>query len=109
MKEGQIQKQILDYLKVCNYTHWRNFVGPIIQHGGKFRSKNPMAGLPDILGIFKTHHRLFAIEVKTKTGKISERQHIWINKLQDAGAFCMIARCLDDVIEAFEGVDNWEP
>ena len=106
MKESEIQKQILQSLEERNYMFWRNYVGPILRGHNKMLSKNPMSGMPDILGIFNTHHRLFAIEVKTKKGKLHEKQHIWIDKLSKAGALCLVARHVDDVREVFEVHDK---
>ena len=74
MSESDIQKQIIDYLRLKGYMHWRNYVGPILRGPRKLLSKNPMAGMPDILGVFNSHHRLFAIEVKTPKGKLADKQ-----------------------------------
>jgi len=104
--ESEIQKQILQYLELKGYMHWRNYVGPILRGPRKLLSKNPMAGMPDILGIFKTRHRLFGIEVKTKKGILAEKQKVWIDKLNDAGAFCIVARDVSDVVEAFKTHDR---
>lgn len=106
MKENEIQKQILQYLESKNYMHWRNYVGPILRGHNKMLSKNPMSGMPDILGILNSHHRLFAIEVKTKKGKLHEKQHMWIDRLIKAGTLCLVARHVDDVREVFESLDK---
>ena len=106
MKESEIQKQIIQYLQSMNYMYWRNYVGPILRGQNKVLSKNPMSGMPDILGIFNSHHRLFAIEVKSKKGKLHDKQHIWIDKLTAAGALCLVARHVDDVREVFEACDK---
>lgn len=102
MKENEIQKQILQYLDLKGYMHWRNYVGPILRGPRKLLSKNPMSGMPDILGIFNTHHRLFAIEVKANKGKLADKQKVWIERLTEAGAFCMVARDISEVVEAFK-------
>lgn len=102
MSERDIQKQILTYLELKGYMHWRNYVGPILRGPRKLLSKNPMAGMPDILGVFKSHHRLFAIEVKTPKGKLADKQKAWIEQLTNAGAYCLVARDISDVVEAFK-------
>ena len=106
MLEAQIQKEIIQYLHLKRYFFWRNYVGPIIRGRSKKLSQNPMAGMPDILGVFNTHHRLFAIEVKTERGTLSPKQKVWIQNLEDAGAFCMVARSVKDVIEQFTMYDT---
>lgn len=106
MKENVIQKQIIQYLEAKRYTYWRNYVGPILRGPNKILSKNPMSGMPDILGILNSHHRLFAIEVKSKKGKLHEKQHMWIDRLAKAGTLCLVARHVDDVMEVFEAIDK---
>ena len=102
MKESEIQSQIIRYLDAKGYIYWRNYVGPIIRGRGKFMSKNPMAGLPDIIAFLKTHHRMVGIEVKTETGKLSEKQVMWLAKLKEAGCLCIVARSVKDVMDALE-------
>lgn len=100
ISEKLIQRQILDWLELKQYCHWRNYVGPIIQRTG-YPSPNPMAGLPDIFGVFKTNPgKLFAIEVKTKTGKLSPKQIKWIESLNKAGVVAFVAKDLETVIES---------
>jgi hypothetical protein len=65
-----------------------------------------MAGLPDILGILKKNPgKLFAIEIKSEKGKLSDDQRKWIYNLESAGAFVIIARDLETVIESLR-IDN---
>ncbi len=106
MKESEIQKQIIKYLELKKYCFWRNYVGPILRGPTKRRSPNPMAGLPDIIGVLKSSPRMFVIEVKTKTGKLSEKQVVWLDKLNKAGALCIVARTVAEVIDAFEMHDK---
>lgn len=104
-KEAEIQREILHYLKWKKYTHWRNYVGPIVHGYGAKRSysKNHMAGLPDILGIFKNKPgQLFGIEIKSKTGKLSTDQKLWLKRLEDSGVYVMVVRSLDTVIKLLE-------
>jgi hypothetical protein len=97
-KESQIQRDIMDTLEIYGFTHWRNFTGPII-HRNKIFCKNKNAGMPDILGICKTFPgRLFAIEVKTKIGKVAEEQTEWIARLNEAGAVAFVARDIETVL-----------
>jgi hypothetical protein len=99
MKEADILKAILQWLELNRYCHWRNYVGPILRGSRKVRSPNPMAGLPDIMGVLKNRRGiLFGVEVKTKTGTIGIKQHRWINTLDNAGAVCFVARSFDEFL-----------
>ena len=98
MKESEIQRTILDYLRANDYLHWRNYVGPILTGNGR-RTKNMMKGMPDILGVLtEPEHRLFCIEVKSATGKLSTHQRAWRTDLVKAGAIHIVAYSLDDVV-----------
>lgn len=105
-KESPIQKLILQWLQVNKYLCWRNYVGPVIHRDGHF-SKNPSAGLPDIMGVLKDGSgKLFAIEVKSKTGRVSPHQTERINALLNEGALAFVARDLETVIKAFKSLEG---
>jgi hypothetical protein len=71
--------------------------------GGAY-AKNPNSGQPDIFGIYKDRTgKLFAIEVKTEDGKLSEGQKEEIRELEKFGVFVIVARDLKTVIQAFGG------
>jgi hypothetical protein len=106
VKEVEIQKAITDWLSANNYTFWRNFVGPRIAKG-KFFIKNPMAGLPDILGILKNYPgKLFGIEIKSDSGKLSEDQKAWIRKLELSGATILVTRDLETMVNWMRDQEN---
>jgi len=96
-RESVIQTEILQWLlKQPGYLSWRNFIGGI-PRGPMQRSKNPMAGFPDIFG-FDINNRAFAIEVKNEIGVTSEKQRIWFAALAAKGVHVFVARDLDTVI-----------
>lgn len=98
ISEREIQKDILDWLSRKSIVHWRVPLGGVTQAGGKFKSKNPMTGHPDIAGIAPaTFGRYFAIEVKTTNGKLSDRQIYWRELLTHSGVLYILARSLDEV------------
>jgi len=99
MKESQIQKQIVDYLKASGFFVIRNYMGPIHVYGRDIIRPNPNAGMPDLMAIKAglTHF----IEVKTKTGKLSDKQKQWIEKAYRAGLLVHVFRSLDDCKEVF--------
>lgn len=61
-------------------------------HGSGFQQ----AGVPDIIGVRRG--RFFAIEAKAENGRVSRIQEYIIGKLRDAGAVCVVARSLDDIL-----------
>lgn len=107
MKEADIQSLILQYLSFARYDHWRSFVGGIPQKNGKFYSKNPMAGHPDITGFLrKKPHQMFCIEVKSAKGVLSKEQKIWIKMLNRHNVPVIIARSLQQTIDALKEMEE---
>lgn len=92
--EGQIKKDICDYLSAIGVMFW-------IQQAGKIpgrinRSRYLRNGVSDLLGLWKG--RLLAIEVKTPKGRVSPEQQSFIDEVNRFGGKAFIARSLDDVI-----------
>ncbi len=105
-KEAGIQKLILDWLTCQKYYAWRNYVGAVIRKDNSF-GKNPARGMPDIMGLLKNGSgRLFAIEVKTATGKVSPHQKDRLTALNENGAVAFVARDLDTVIKILKEIDK---
>lgn len=97
MKEMQIQRQILDYLKeVDGYFFRTNNIGVPLHGGGGYRP-SPVKGLADILGVFKGW--FIAIEVKSAKGKVSADQAKFLTQIRNNGGHAIVARSVDTVIE----------
>ena len=99
-KESEIQREIIAWLKSEEYFFFREYLGPVINHFGSKRvfSKNPNAGLPDILGLSKTSPSFFfGIEIKSSNGKLSDKQKAKILEIEKAGGYCIATRSLEDV------------
>lgn len=97
MLESEIQRAILSWLSSEGFVHWRCSLGGV-RHSGIGRKKNPMKGFPDIAGIGRNGlGRMFVIEVKTKTGRLSPEQEKWRAVLEAKGVIYILARSLDDV------------
>lgn len=101
-RETNIQATVLTYLKLKGYVAWRCQAIPVpIRKGNKIvglRQANPdTIGIPDIL-LVRPGGKLMAIEMKTKTGKLSPEQEHWRDQLLNVGADWLLARSLDDVI-----------
>ena len=105
--EKAIQNEILDWLKLEGIFAWPIYNGAVFDvRRGSWRSqgKHYVRGVSDIIGIHKG--RMFAIEVKTKTGRVSNEQAVFFDKVNACGGRGVVARCLDDV-KAFFEEDDW--
>jgi penicillin-binding protein-related factor A (putative recombinase) len=100
VKESDIQKSILDYLKLKKYLVFKHRnVGIFKQDTGRYI---PLAagekGISDILGC--THQGKFlAIEVKMPKKKPSPEQLEFLDKVNLRGGIGFVAYSLDDVIK----------
>lgn len=101
LKESDIQNLILDWLNKNRIFSFRvNNVGVydpvknIYRQLGKFSLK----GISDIMGVLPDG-RFLAIEVKTKTGKVSKDQNAFIHKVNKTGGLAFVSRSLEDTIE----------
>jgi len=100
LKEREIQAQILAWLEAWGFFAWRVYLGPRMI-GKQLMAKNPMAGFPDIAGVFPDG-RLFVIEVKSARGSLSEDQERWLERLSARSVLAVVARSVQDVERAFE-------
>lgn len=98
-RESVLLAQILRYLEMRRILHWRMPVQGVMRssRGRVSFSKSPIAGFPDIAGIYQGV--FFAIEVKTSKGKASDLQLGWIRNILDAGGVAGVVRSLADVDE----------
>ena len=101
-KESEIQKVILDFLRLKGFMAWKN-VSTGIAGGGKGKTRfYPMGqkGLADIIAL-KDSTTLF-VEVKREKGKLTEHQKKFLNDVRNAGALGVVARNLDDIIKVLD-------
>lgn len=101
--EKEIENTILHWLAMNKYFAWKNQSTGIFDPVRKCyrRSRNPfhIRGVADILGLMPDG-RLLAIEVKSKRGVVSLEQKEFVKRVAEAGGIALIARSLDDVINA---------
>lgn len=98
--EGKIKNEILSWLQGVDHAFfWANDSVGIWDPVKKiYRKKNSIfhiRGVSDILGIFRG--RPVAIEVKTKTGVVSDYQKLFLTRFSHAGGIALIARSLEEV------------
>lgn len=98
--EKVIENQIMAYLNLKKIYAWKNqSVGVWDQNRKIFRkpnNKNHIKGVSDILGILPCG-RFLAIEVKSKTGKLSPDQVLFIERINSHGGLAFMAQSIEDV------------
>lgn len=98
--EKDIQKAILQYLRVRGFLCKRNNAGKAFS---EYKGKTRMftvgeSGWPDIEGVTKDG-RYFGIEVKSRTGILSDSQLTIGGQIIKNGGVWFVARSVDEVIE----------
>lgn len=89
MREQELVRQVRDLLALLGAWHMRN-VGLL----------EAQRGLPDIVACYQG--RFIAIECKGARGRLRPEQERQLAELRRAGALCIVARSLEDVIEELE-------
>ena len=98
IKETQIQKAIMEFLRFQKIQCWRIKTVGIPNGEGAFRYNNEMRGMADICLIFKGLSVWF--EVKTATGKQTPHQKEFQRQVESAGGFYFLVRSVDDAVSA---------
>lgn len=97
MTESDIQSLILIYLTSLPETYaYRQNTGAA--HDGRRLVRYGVPGQADIFCIIKG--RFVAVEVKTNTGRQSDKQKLWQRNVERAGGIYILARSVDDVTRA---------
>jgi hypothetical protein len=108
-KESTLENEILTTLNSSNLGFfWKNPSSGFFDGTRWRKHASPFAinGTPDILGILKGG-RFAAIEVKTKTGVVSDAQEKFIAKAQRLGACVGVARSAEEALRIMQ--DAHEP
>lgn len=95
MKETEIVRACLDYLKLRGIYCWRQNAAAVPLPGGGFRRFVGLRGVSDILGVLHTG-KFLAVEVKTPQGKKSPDQEKFLSKVCELGG---VACCVTSVDE----------
>lgn len=99
--EIPIQRAILDWLTRHQFFVWRvNNVGVWDEKRKRYRKNNGkgfVKGVADIMGCL-ADGRTLAIEVKSRTGRVTPEQHLFLENVRVHGGVAFVARSLDDVI-----------
>lgn len=100
--EKEIENEILDFAnRISGCFVWKvNTVGvydPVKKIYRSPKSKHILSGVSDIVGVLDG--KFIAIEVKKKTGKVSEEQRLFIDNIINNGGHADVARSLADAIK----------
>ena len=96
--EKTVVRDCLEYLHLLNIFAWRNNTGSIRTADNRFISFG-LVGSSDILGCLNDG-RLLAVECKSDTGKLSEQQKEFLEKVRKLGGLSIVARSYKDIEQA---------
>lgn len=98
--ERIIESEILYFLRKSKIFSWKNVTGgyfdPVRKIFRKQTSPYAINGTSDILGVLPDG-KFLAIEVKSKTGRPSPEQVLFIDNVTKNGGIAFIARSVEDV------------
>lgn len=63
-------------------------------------------GSADLVGLLRASGRVFAVEVKTATGRLSPDQRRWLQALRSLGGFACVARSVPDALAALDRAEQ---
>jgi hypothetical protein len=97
ISEHDIQRQIIDYLRLKGHWFWRNNTMGRLDKTGKhwIPTYKENIGSPDIFVIYKND--CYGIEVKSSTGKQSPEQKQWEEGFTDNGGIYLLVRDIKDL------------
>lgn len=98
MTEHDIQNAIRLKLSELGFAVFRANVGNFQTADGRYIKSGLPKGFSDLFAV--KDGRVFFIEVKTPTGRVSEEQKHFIAVMRDRyGCAAGVARCVDDAVE----------
>lgn len=101
--EAQVLKSVMAYLRVHPNVAWRCRINSgTFCEDDRFVQSNSQRGMSDIIGMLKGG-RLFAIEVKSKMGKLSDNQRDFLHLIAYENGLSGVARCIEDVDRILSG------
>jgi hypothetical protein len=108
--EHDLQTKILNYLNVLpGIFCWRNQSQGTFDPTTKvFRKKSgyDIKGVSDIIGIISPSGHFFAVEVKSKTGRLSMEQRAFLKKIRHLGGFSCVTNDFDQFLNYWNGVEK---
>jgi hypothetical protein len=101
--ESVIQAQIRKAIGALPHVRlWRNNTGQLKDRFGHTVIYGLAIGSSDLIGIVAPHGRLIAIEVKSKTGKVTPEQEAFMEIVRRFGGVAGVARSFEDAMALVE-------
>lgn len=102
--ERDVVKACLAWLTLRGVLAWRNqTMGTYDAAAGRYRKFTGLKGVSDVLMVLPGG-RFGAVECKYGKGRLSEDQQRFIDAVNAAGGFAVVAYSLDELIEKMKGV-----
>lgn len=102
-EEHRIMNEIRICLSANGCTVFRVNVGKGYTPDGRYFDTGVPAGFSDLFGFRQSDGKVFFIEVKTQTGRLSPKQKIFLESMQSAGAIAGVCRSKEDAINLIGG------
>lgn len=101
--EKDIQKAVLDYLRIKGYFVWKQNNSGIMKPNGSY-IPSQMKGIADINGI-GPKGKYMAIEVKRPGGKLTFEQERFLMQVREKGGLAGVVHSVDHIVEL---IAKWE-
>lgn len=98
MTEAQIQKQVFAHIRERSAKGVFCFHVP--NHKGARRASGFTAGVPDVICV--KGGSVYALELKTETGRPSEKQLLAVDNIRNAGGYAAVCHGLDRALACLE-------
>lgn len=89
--QNEIRKNVNDIAVI-----FRINVGTFKSNDGRFIATGVPAGFSDLFGFRKSDGKAVFLEVKTKTGRLSEKQEHFLKTMKSYGACVGVVRSVED-------------
>jgi hypothetical protein len=104
MKEAEVLRQCMQYLKMKKVVFWRSNTGAA-RFGASESARYVRFGVPgvsDVIGLLPPTGRMLALEIKSQTGRVRKEQTAFLKNVTAAGGLALVIRDVRELIEALE-------
>lgn len=96
--EKDVQRAILDYLRITHQKFWRHNSGGFKNKDGHF-FKFGESGSPDIFIV--RQGKIYGVEVKGTGGKQTDNQVEWQKDFEKAGGIYLLVHSVDEFLKSY--------
>jgi VRR-NUC domain len=94
--EGRLLRHVQEALRAePDLVLWRNSVG-VTEHDGRRVTYGLALGSSDLIGILGSCGRFLAFEVKAPTGRLTEHQVRFLERVRQLGGFACVVRSVEE-------------